>query len=282
MGFPTTASMNLGMLVGWGILSPISKAYSWAPGAVGDMSTGARGWILWTALAIMCSDALISLVPVMLEIVRKMVHGANPDEDSNENETPDRLVSIKWVLWGLGISIIVGTIIVWIVFGHEGIKPWATIIGFIMGTLLSILGCARYCHDVDAYSNPAAEYEHLEKRTSTPSVVWARSASSCSPSFNPAMLLRTSSQAVSPKQARNSTCTCVDIRDDTHADTELVISCRISRLATLYMRRRVHSFMASLLAAHYQSSSRPQRTTCTRAPTPYLVLLSLHQPHTCG
>ena len=153
MGFPTTLSMNLGMLVGWGVLSPISKAYGWAPGAVGDMATGARGWILWTALAIMCSDALISLVPVMMEILRKMIHGARPDEDSNENETPDRLVSIKWVLWGLGVSIVVGTVIVWLVFGHEGIKPWATVIGFIMGTLLSILGSVPSCSSDDAVAD---------------------------------------------------------------------------------------------------------------------------------
>jgi hypothetical protein len=29
---------------------------------------------------------------------------------------------------------------VWAVFGAEGIKPWATLIGFVMGGLLSILG----------------------------------------------------------------------------------------------------------------------------------------------
>lgn len=55
MGFPTTLAMNLGMIVGWGILSPLSKAMGWAPGAVGNSSNGARGWILWVALAIMVS-----------------------------------------------------------------------------------------------------------------------------------------------------------------------------------------------------------------------------------
>ncbi|KAK7463568.1 OPT superfamily [Stygiomarasmius scandens] len=60
MGFPTTLSMNLGMLVGWGILSPISKYADWAPGAVTDMTFGARGWILWVSLAIMCADSLVS------------------------------------------------------------------------------------------------------------------------------------------------------------------------------------------------------------------------------
>ncbi|KAF7320213.1 hypothetical protein MKEN_00805800 [Mycena kentingensis (nom. inval.)] len=62
MGFSTTVSMALGMIVGWGILSPISKLSGWAPGPVGDMTNGARGWILWTSLAIMCSDSLVSLM----------------------------------------------------------------------------------------------------------------------------------------------------------------------------------------------------------------------------
>ncbi|KAL1739880.1 OPT oligopeptide transporter protein-domain-containing protein, partial [Schizophyllum fasciatum] len=67
MGFPTTVSMNLGMFVGWAVLSPISKHSGWAPGPVGDMTTGARGWILWTSLAIMCTDSLVSLLPVIYE-----------------------------------------------------------------------------------------------------------------------------------------------------------------------------------------------------------------------
>ncbi|KAG8686200.1 hypothetical protein FRC11_009356, partial [Ceratobasidium sp. 423] len=50
MGFPTTLSMSLGMIFGWGILSPLSKLNGWAPGPTGDMITGARGWILWVAL----------------------------------------------------------------------------------------------------------------------------------------------------------------------------------------------------------------------------------------
>lgn len=68
MGFPTTLSMNLvskhflsviyihvtfdvqGMLVGWGVLSPIAKFSGWAPGPVGSMTDGARGYILWISL----------------------------------------------------------------------------------------------------------------------------------------------------------------------------------------------------------------------------------------
>ncbi|OAX35662.1 OPT superfamily oligopeptide transporter [Rhizopogon vinicolor AM-OR11-026] len=148
MGFPTTLSMNLGMFVGWAILSPISKHSGWAPGPVGDMTIGARGWILWVSLAIMCADSLISLLPIAYEYfadllalysTAKVGDGGEMHED-HEVETADRLVPVKWVINGLIGSICVGTILVWILFGNDGIKPWATLIGFLMGGLLSILG----------------------------------------------------------------------------------------------------------------------------------------------
>jgi hypothetical protein len=131
------------MVVGWAILSPISKYAGWAPGPVGDMMTGARGWILWVALAIMCVDSLISLLPVILEAMQKLLdryNGKTTSESDEDVETEDRLVPMKWVLWGCTISIALGTFLVWIVFGSEGIKPWATVFGFVLGGLLSLLG----------------------------------------------------------------------------------------------------------------------------------------------
>ena len=133
------------MLVGWGILSPISKISGWAPGPVGDMTSGARGWILWTSLAIMCSDSLISLGPVVSELVydkvwKRPISLGDGGKEDREVETEDRLVPMRWVLWGLTGSVIIGTILVWLVFGNEGIKPWATLIGFAMGGLLSVFG----------------------------------------------------------------------------------------------------------------------------------------------
>ncbi|KAH7915658.1 OPT oligopeptide transporter protein-domain-containing protein [Hygrophoropsis aurantiaca] len=145
MGFPTTLSMSLGMLVGWGILSPLAKYSGWAPGPVGDMATGARGWILWVSLAIMCADSVVSLLPVVGEYLAKLFSSYNsvkPDgiEEDHEVETPDRLVPMRWVVNGVAGSILLGTFLVWWVFGNDGIKPWATFIGFVMGGLLSILG----------------------------------------------------------------------------------------------------------------------------------------------
>ncbi|KAJ7593235.1 OPT oligopeptide transporter protein-domain-containing protein [Mycena floridula] len=144
MGLPTVLSMNLGMIAGWGILSPIAKSSGWAPGPVGSMTDGSRGWILWISLAIMCSDSLISLLPVVLETLQDIVLKIAKREPSvfktdKEVETEDRLVPIRWVLIGWSVSVVVGTILVWIVFGAEGIKPWATVSGYIIGGLLSIL-----------------------------------------------------------------------------------------------------------------------------------------------
>ncbi|KAF9042650.1 oligopeptide transporter [Hymenopellis radicata] len=141
MGFPVTLSMNLGMFVGWAILSPLSKYSGWAPGPVGSMTDGARGWILWVSLAIMCADSLVSLVPVVYGYIRDVAGFGQQDalRDDKETETEDRLVPMKWVVIGWSVSVIVGTFLVWLVFGHEGIKPWATFIGFVMGGMLSIL-----------------------------------------------------------------------------------------------------------------------------------------------
>lgn len=131
------------MLVGWGILSPISKRAGWAPGPVGDMTSGARGWILWVSLSIMCADSVVSLLPVVAEFAQKLFSRRTASiegKDDGECETEERLVPLPWVLSGLGGSVVVGTGLVWVVFGHEGIRPWATIIGFVVGGLLSVLG----------------------------------------------------------------------------------------------------------------------------------------------
>ncbi|KAJ6513194.1 OPT oligopeptide transporter protein-domain-containing protein [Mycena sanguinolenta] len=143
MGFPTTLSMSLGMLLGWGILSPLSKLSGWAPGPVGDMTDGARGWILWTSLAIMCADSLVSLLPVVVEYLVDLFPRRGQEAHTKEDydtETEDRLVPNTWVVSGLLVSVILGTLVVWLVFGDDGIKPWATLLSFALGGLLSILG----------------------------------------------------------------------------------------------------------------------------------------------
>lgn len=108
------------------------------------MYTGARGWILWISLAVMSADSFVSLLPVIRSSIAKVVlsvqKAGDVQPEDHDVETPDRLVPTRWVLNGLATSVIVGTLLVWMVFGDEGIKPWATLLGFAVGGLLSILG----------------------------------------------------------------------------------------------------------------------------------------------
>jgi uncharacterized oligopeptide transporter (OPT) family protein len=134
------------MLVGWGILSPLAKFSGWAPGPVGDMTSGSRGWILWVSLAIMCADSVVSLLPVVWEFLvdttLRLKRGSSvrlEGKDCGETETPDRLVPSRWIIIGWSVNVVVGIFLVWIVFGHEGIKPAATLAGYILGGLLSVL-----------------------------------------------------------------------------------------------------------------------------------------------
>lgn len=143
MGFPTTVSMTFGTIVGWAFLSPLAKSQGWAPGPIGDMSTGSRGWILWVSLAIMGADSIVSLMPVVMEFITSAAQGWTSrrtynNADDSEVETPERLVPLRWVYWGSGISVALGSIILWTIFGNEGIKPWASLLGYVIGGLLSV------------------------------------------------------------------------------------------------------------------------------------------------
>jgi len=93
----------------------------------------------------MCTDALISLLPVAFESFKRLLRrrggaASESEEWRGEIETDDRLVPNSWVLIGLTLSVCVGTLLVSLVFGVEMIKPWASFLGFILGGLLSIIG----------------------------------------------------------------------------------------------------------------------------------------------
>ncbi|CDZ98057.1 Tetracycline resistance protein TetB/drug resistance transporter [Phaffia rhodozyma] len=175
MGFPTTLAMNLGMITGWGILGPLSARMGWAPGDVGSSKDGARGWILWVALAIMISESMISLIPIVIATIRPYISyrkqrssssvftrvpasdrgeayvdphmfdddeegGEGSDTNNEEYETEDRLVPLNWVVIGLMGSAFLGVVLIRALFGPDGIKPWATALGFVLACLLSLLG----------------------------------------------------------------------------------------------------------------------------------------------
>lgn len=59
--YADTVQQLLGAIIGWGILSPLAKHQGWAPGKISDWENGSKGWIVWTSLAIMLADAVVSL-----------------------------------------------------------------------------------------------------------------------------------------------------------------------------------------------------------------------------
>ncbi|WVR09100.1 hypothetical protein IAU60_006162 [Kwoniella sp. DSM 27419] len=171
MGFPVTVSINFGMIVGWAVLSPLSKHLGWAPGRVSSTTDGARGWILWVALAIMIAESIISLLPITLSYLSVVYRhykqrstgpkifqrSSSPrasdlsdgdyfdplseqDEDDPETEPPERLVPGGWIKLGLISSAVLCVALVWKLFGKDGIHPWATAVGLGLASVLSLIG----------------------------------------------------------------------------------------------------------------------------------------------
>ncbi|KAH8921557.1 OPT superfamily oligopeptide transporter [Atractiella rhizophila] len=146
MGFETTVAMNLGALVGWGILSPIAKNKGWAPGPVSSSSDGARGWILWPALAILLSESILSLSLVFASYLSSRLQKRRQTSTyhtvSYEQEVEEKAdePSLGVVAWGLGASFVVCVALVKVVFGEEGIAWWACFIALILACAFAILG----------------------------------------------------------------------------------------------------------------------------------------------
>jgi hypothetical protein len=101
---------------------------------------------MWIAVAIMTTDSIVSLLPVVSELVYALRASYKASETTSgydldgETEPPERLVPTRHALWGLLASALLGTLIIRAVFGEDGIKAWATLVGFVLAALLSVLG----------------------------------------------------------------------------------------------------------------------------------------------
>ena len=168
MGFPTTASMLLGCVVGWGILSPVVTNKKWVTGPVGSSTSGARGWILWVSLGVMIAEAVVSLLGVIVlsfiahyrrktrerrnaerkaALEASATHtGADIDafsveEDLEDEDAPiDQLVPLKLWVCGLILSSALCLLLIWVVFKDQHMPVYATLLAIVLGCLLSVLG----------------------------------------------------------------------------------------------------------------------------------------------
>lgn len=157
------------MLFGWAFLSPLSKKMGWAPGPVSSSADGARGWVLWPALAVMTAESILSVSLVAADSLRpwlqrtaeKARHGSlfvRADSDGYDSDQDDESVdrvylgrkepsraddepSMRVVLAGTAVSCVSCVVIVALVFGEDGIRWWATLIALLLASMFAVLGC---------------------------------------------------------------------------------------------------------------------------------------------
>jgi OPT family oligopeptide transporter len=157
MGFPTTASMSLGMMLGWAVMTPLADAEGWTTGDIRS-DTGGRAWILWPALAIMTVEALLSIATMAYSIIpespteRRMdVVDSEAAAEISRERSSDRSRHAEWkrhfdvpsskIVWGgIALSIVGCVVIVSYIFGEEGIKAYATLIALVLASLFAVLG----------------------------------------------------------------------------------------------------------------------------------------------
>lgn len=96
----------------------------------------------------MISESVISLLPIAISysenlaarIQQARTGEASISSEEHEVEPQERLVPMSWVSVGLTVSSILGIVLVWVIFGNEGIRPWATALGLVLASVLSVLG----------------------------------------------------------------------------------------------------------------------------------------------
>lgn len=163
MGLPTTLSMLLGCVVGWGVLSPLAFYSGWAPGPVDDWKTGSKGWILWISLGVMIAESIVSLCVVLIRAIVKSYRqrvakgGSNnnnnssdglvvlrEDEEEEEEEEEDapesQRVSTVVTVLGLILSTVSCIYLVRVVFGPDVLPAGMTLLAIVVAMFLSILG----------------------------------------------------------------------------------------------------------------------------------------------
>ncbi|MEC8022996.1 MAG: OPT family oligopeptide transporter [Myxococcota bacterium] len=125
-------SLLLGALVAWGVLGPIAQSQGWAPGAVTSYGDGARGWLLWPGVALMVSEALITLILSWKTFVRAFRMPASlGDGVENPNAIPN-----SWWMSGLAAGTVLTMVIGYYVFD---MAPWLTLLAVALSSILAIV-----------------------------------------------------------------------------------------------------------------------------------------------
>ncbi|KAG0174235.1 hypothetical protein DFQ30_005277 [Apophysomyces sp. BC1015] len=169
MGLPTTLSMLLGCVIGWGILSPMAYYAGWAPGPVSDWKTGSKGWILWVSLGVMVAESIVSLGIVMVRSVVNMMGGKDAVDRSKYHRMPttaddasiiEEEIAQEWSgedeeihdapqdqlvpLWVTALGLIASTVlcigVITFIFGTDVLPISMSLLAIVIAMFLSVLG----------------------------------------------------------------------------------------------------------------------------------------------
>mmetsp|Transcript_44105 Transcript_44105/g.64820 ORF Transcript_44105/g.64820 Transcript_44105/m.64820 type:complete len:676 (+) Transcript_44105:42-2069(+) len=145
MGPKTAVSMLLGTIVGWGVLAPMAKAEGWATGPIGDVATGATGWLLWVALAIMLADSAVSLTMLAAKVVLQSItirsKGSGDEQHVQEELDPaPPHQQITWNIWlpGLLLASLLCSAILSPMFHMPPIQPAIAVLFSLLVAVLAV------------------------------------------------------------------------------------------------------------------------------------------------
>ena len=135
IGMRVGASLFAGALVAWGLLVPMVEAQGWVSGPTMNYSSGARGWILWTGVAVMVADALTQLALSWRTIVNTFKGTATGSELVDSSNAKERIPNLWW-LGGLGVATLVTTFAASHIFK---IPAHLTLIAIAMSSILAAI-----------------------------------------------------------------------------------------------------------------------------------------------
>lgn len=125
-------SLLAGAILAWGVLGPWAVDAGWVSNKIMSYKEGPRGWILWPGVALMVTDALMSL----LLNYKSILNTFKKVDTSHIEESEDHKIPVKYVYFGLLSASILTMILAKILFD---IHPMLTFFAIMMSAILSMI-----------------------------------------------------------------------------------------------------------------------------------------------
>ena len=126
------SSLLLGAILSWGVLGPLAVDQGWVSDKIMDYKTGPRGWILWPGVALMVTDALMSVLFSWKSIVKTF----SRSKSGTVAVSKTTVISRKTWFLGLGAAITLLTTTAYFIFS---IHPLLTLLAVTLSSALALI-----------------------------------------------------------------------------------------------------------------------------------------------